>query len=322
LVRLLPELASGPLEPPPASTPDAEQASVLTARAVLRYLSNVGSPAGTLLILDDLHQADPSAVELLGRLVQSASDVRLRILAAQREAPSTHAPELRSVLARLAHEQLVHHVRLGPLSREEAATLLAQLLLGRFAPPMRWRQRILDEAGGVPFYLAAWAQELRTEPDGTADDTPWAIRQSVGDRIDALSPGVRPVLEAMVVAGGRAPAALLVALTGRPEQELLGALEGARGGGLVEEDGQVYRFANGAVRRVVEADLSSARRLVLDRRLAALRRVAPFRRAVPSTSKTAGLEDASELEEREYHLAVLRRHQRLTSVPGRRASER
>jgi hypothetical protein len=187
---------------------------------------------------------------------------------------------------------------------------------------MRWRQRILDEAGGVPFYLAAWAQELRTEPDGTADDTPWAIRQSVGDRIDALSPGVRPVLEAMVVAGGRAPAALLVALTGRPEQELLRVLEGARGGGLVEEDGQVYRFANGAVRRVVGADLSSARRLVLDRRLAALRRVAPFRRVGPGTSNTAGLEDASELEEREYHLAVLRRHQRLTSVPGRRASER
>jgi transcriptional regulator with XRE-family HTH domain len=322
LVRLLPELASGLLEPPPALTSEHEQATLLTARAVVRYLSNIGSPAGTLLVLDDLHQADPAAVDLLGRLVQSAGDVRLRILVAQREARTSRAPELGSLLARLAHEQLVGHVRLGPLSRDESATLLAQLLAGRPAASLRWRKRVLDEAGGVPFYLAAWAQELRAEPDGAAEDVPWAIRQSVHDRIDALSPGVRPALEAIVVAGGRAAAPLLIALTARPEQHVLEGLEAACDAGLVEEDGQVYRFAYGAVHRVVETDLSPARRLVLDRRLAALGSAGPFRGVGPGTGNAADLENASELEEREYHLAVLRRHQRLTMAPARRASDR
>jgi predicted ATPase len=318
LVRLLPELASGPLEAPPTLTPDAEQATVLTSRAVLRYLSNVAGPAGTLLVLDDLQQADPAAVDLLGRLVQSAAEVRLRLVAAQREAHITQAPELRSLLARLAHEQLVRHIGLGPLSRDEAARLLAQLLAGRPAPSMR--QRILDETGGVPFYLAAWAHELRAEPEGAGEDVPWAIRQSVHDRIDALSPAVRPMLEAIVVAGGQAAAALLAAFMARPEEQLLEALEAACGVGLLDEDGQVYRFAYGAVRRVVETDLSPARRLVLERRLGALKR-APFRPESSSTSNAAG-ENASELEEREYHLAVLRRHQRLTRARGRRASDR
>jgi hypothetical protein len=178
---------------------------------------------------------------------------------------------------------------------------------------MHVRQRVLHEAGGVPFYLAAWAQELRAdESDAAGEDVPWAIAQSVRYRIDALSPDVRPVLEAIVVAGGRSAAPLLAALTVRPDQQLLEALDAACCEHLLEEDAEVYRFAYPAVQRVVETDLSPVRRLFLDRRLAAFRRAAPFR--LPGTLNPGAPEHVSELEEREYHLSVLRHHQRRARV--------
>jgi hypothetical protein len=57
LVRLLPELAGGPIEPLPPWTVSPEQERRLMVGAVERFLANVAGPAGTLLVLDDLQWA-------------------------------------------------------------------------------------------------------------------------------------------------------------------------------------------------------------------------------------------------------------------------
>jgi transcriptional regulator with XRE-family HTH domain len=85
LVRLLPELAeSGVVSRPPWTLP-AEQERRLMFAAVARYLANVAGPAGTLLVLDDLHWAGPDALDLLQVLVRSPADRPLRLLAAYRD---------------------------------------------------------------------------------------------------------------------------------------------------------------------------------------------------------------------------------------------
>jgi transcriptional regulator with XRE-family HTH domain len=301
LVHLLPELAAGPVEPVPLASVTAEQADALTAKAVVRFLANVAGPAGTLLVLDNLHDADAAALDLLARLIQSAADVPLRIVGAHRDRQATRAHALGSLLARLAQEQLVQHVTLGPLSGEESAELLAQLLEGGPVPGAAWRQRVLEETGGVPFYLVAWAQEFRARQlEASPDEVPWSVRQSIEYRIDAVSPPVRPVLEAVAMAGGRSDYPVLQALTAWPDEQLFEALEAACRERLLEEEGPGYRFAYGVVRRVVERHLSHARRLLFSRRLAALAESPPSR--------------PSELDERGYHLAVLRRHQRQTAA--------
>jgi transcriptional regulator with XRE-family HTH domain len=61
LVRLLPELAAGPIEPLPAWTLPPEQERRLMDRAVGRFLTNVAGPAGTILLLDDLQWAGADA---------------------------------------------------------------------------------------------------------------------------------------------------------------------------------------------------------------------------------------------------------------------
>jgi hypothetical protein len=54
LVRLLPELADIAGVPMPTWTLPPEQERDLLFSAVERFLANVASPAGTLLVLDDL----------------------------------------------------------------------------------------------------------------------------------------------------------------------------------------------------------------------------------------------------------------------------
>jgi predicted ATPase len=78
LVRLLPELAVGPIEPLPAWTLPPEQERRLMYAAVERFLANVAGPGGALLVLDDLQWAGPDALELLASVVRSNAEMSLQ----------------------------------------------------------------------------------------------------------------------------------------------------------------------------------------------------------------------------------------------------
>src|SRR5437764_1952612 len=103
LVRLLPELAQGPIEPLPAWTLPPDQERRLMVAAVVRFLANVAGPAGTLLLLDDLQWAGPDALDLLTALVRAAAEVPLRVIGAYRDTEVQPQDPLAVTLADLAH---------------------------------------------------------------------------------------------------------------------------------------------------------------------------------------------------------------------------
>lgn len=130
LVRLLPELAAGPIEPLPDWKLSPEQERRLIADAVIRYLTNTAEPAGALLVLDDIQWAGPDALELLSSLAHAATRIptRLRIIAAYRTTELDDNPALTTTLSDLAQAGLVTYCALGSLSREESRSLLDQLI--------------------------------------------------------------------------------------------------------------------------------------------------------------------------------------------------
>ncbi len=73
LVRLLPELADSGVVSRPTWTLPPEQERRLMFGAVARYLTNGAGPAGTLLVLDDLHWAGSDALCMPRRSVRCAS---------------------------------------------------------------------------------------------------------------------------------------------------------------------------------------------------------------------------------------------------------
>ncbi len=274
LVRLLPELAAGPIEPLPAWTLPPAQERRLMVAAVLRLLRNAAGPSGTLLLLDDLHWAGPDALDLLSALVRASDDTPLRVIGAYRDTEVRPGEPLGILLADLAQAGLAQHHALAPLAPVEAGQLLAGLLAGeeREAGETEMEPalaalvpRVVQRAGGVPFYLVSYARGLQA---GLGESIPWDLAQGLRQRVAALSGEAQEVLGVAAVLGRVVQPGELIAVAEQPQGVVLAALEAAERARLLVADGRTYRFAHDLIRDTVEADVGLARQLLLHRRAA------------------------------------------------------
>ena len=314
LVHILPELTSSDF-PGAESAPDGMNPAV-TAGAVLRFIANTAGPAGTLLLLDNLHDAAAAGLALLTRVVRSSSDLPVRIVAAYRDGHCTGRDPLSARLASLAHDQLVRHLALSRLSTREAADLLTAGALQRGQTIDPWPARALHDSGGVPFYILAWAEHLELLRRKDADTVPWPIQQSVRYRMDSGPASARPVLEVLGATGGRATYAMLRDLVGLPSEDVQTALDWCLRERLVVEEDQEYAFAYGAIQTAVDADFSPTRRQIIRRRIAALMqnrgrgglRTRSLDRVLPRTHapEPYSTPASAREDERAFHIAVLR----------------
>jgi transcriptional regulator with XRE-family HTH domain len=269
LVRLLPELAGGPIEPLPADAVPPEHERRLIFAAVTRFLTNVAGPMGTLLILDDLQWAGADALDLLAALARAADEVPLRIIGAYRDTEAPPESPLAAALTDLTNARLVTRRLLSPLAPGEAARLLEELLADN-TPEPTLRAQVLQRGAGVPFFLVSCAENLRRDTeDGTREAVPWNVAQSVRQRITALPEAARQVLGIAAVIGRNSHYNLLRTVSARSDPEVLDALDAACRAHLLEEAGETaYRFVHDVIREVVEAELGAARRMVLHRDIA------------------------------------------------------
>jgi len=277
LVRLLPELAESDALPVPAWSLPPEQERRLMFAAVARYLANMAGPAGTLLVLDDLHWAGPDALDLFHFLVSTPPARPLRFLGAYRDTEVAPQEPLALLVADLALHKWATRTLLSPLSTGEAALLLAALLPEPSEDSAPLRLHVLQRAGGLPFFLISCAQALANgalnEPAaGYSTEVPWTVAETIRQRVMALPEAAQNLLGVAAVLGRTASSGVLLevaARSGRGAEDMLEALEACcRAGLLAEAEGQKYQFAHDLVREVVLADLGTARRALMHRRVA------------------------------------------------------
>jgi tetratricopeptide (TPR) repeat protein/DNA-binding XRE family transcriptional regulator len=261
LVRLLPELAAGPIEPLPAWSLAPAQERRLMVEAVVRVLGNVAGPAGALLVLDDLQWADPDALDLLMALVRASAEVPLRVIGAYRDTEVGPGEPFGVLLGDLAHAgQVVHHT-LGPLAPAEAGQLLSELLADGAEAEPGLHQQVVQRTGGLPFFLVSYARGLHA---GLGGAIPWDMATALRQRVAVLPDAAQDVLGVAAIIGRVVPRRLLAAVVARPEDDLLAALRASCAAQLVREEGAgVYHFQHDVIREVVEADLGAARRAAL-----------------------------------------------------------
>jgi tetratricopeptide (TPR) repeat protein/transcriptional regulator with XRE-family HTH domain len=268
LVRLLPELAEGPIPRLPPWTLPSDQEQRLMVEAVIQLLRNIRGPAGTLLILDDLQWAGTDTLGLLTTLIHAAAGIPLRVIGAYMNTEIDSQAPLFALLADLASAGLASQRAVGPLAPQETQELLNNLLADDGDAMAARREEVLRRAGGVPFFLVSCAQGLSLGEEHK-DAIPWDVAQSIRRRVSAVPPAARDLLGIAAIMGGVVPSRLLVSASTWPEGEVLAALDVTCQARLlegVEEDG--YRFVHNVIREVVEADLGIARRTVLHRRVA------------------------------------------------------
>ncbi len=268
LVRLVPELLEITSVPVPAWSLPADQERRLMFSAVERFLRNIAGPAGTLLVLDNLHRAGADALDLLSSLVHAAPRSPLRFVGAYCHSAVRSGDPLNALLGELAQERLVVRHQVSPLTPSDAARLFDTLLAGADHVDDPTRAQVLAKAEGVPFVLESYAQWLRSralqEREDSALDIPWDVTQTVRRRVDALSETARAVVRIAAVAEGDDARELLIGVArqlGYSEQDILSAIDEACAAGVLVPRGEnMYAFAYDIIGEVVERTLGMAER--------------------------------------------------------------
>jgi DNA-binding CsgD family transcriptional regulator len=227
------------------------------ARDLLRARVGTG-PA--LLVVDDIHWADPESLAVFEQLDEVTTGPLLLVGTYRPDELSRRHP-LAAVLSRLDRRRGVHHLRLERLTPTDTARFLAAVY-GR-APARRTATTLHQRTGGNPFFL----EELLKAAGDTDLDTihlqplPWNLAEALRSQLDGLAPDRRQVVEAAAVLGARAPFDLLAAVTGRDEPELIAALrELVDRGLLMEAEDDQFGFRHALTREAVAGELLGRQR--------------------------------------------------------------
>jgi hypothetical protein len=168
-----------------------------TAEAVAAFLGDAAAGRPLVVLVDDIHWAEPALLDLLGGLPGRIGDAPVIVLCLAR-------PELLET-----RPDWPVTVRLEPLDAAEVDALLDQL-----DAPASVRVRIALSAGGNPLHaeeLVAWVQE-----GGDLDEMPTTLNALLGARLDRLEGQERDALERGAVEGEVFHQAAIVALSEEP----------------------------------------------------------------------------------------------------------
>jgi DNA-binding CsgD family transcriptional regulator len=264
----------------PAEAAQAAAARFRLVDAVTRAVLAAAGPGGRLVVLEDLHAADDSTLDVLRRLAGEVATSPLLLVATCRDAPA--GPDaLVSALADVTRQRGVVQLTVEPLDAAGVGDLLAAA--GAPAAP-DLAAAVRDRTGGRPLLVNAVAAELARDP--AVDDAVWArvaaaadVRRHVGGVLAGLAPPAREVVLAAALLGEDVDVGALHGMgvgAAAPDDDVLAHLEAAVAAGLLvrpvePRDGgapPAYRFAHGLVRDAVVAAAGPPVRRALHRRAA------------------------------------------------------
>jgi diguanylate cyclase (GGDEF)-like protein len=228
---------------------DPQRAAVRIRQVVATLLRTIVSAERPLvLFLDDLQWAGPVTFGVLDSMIDDVDVPGLLALGSYRETEVDETHPLAAIISRLRRVSGGEaELRLHPLTTEEMAALLAQMLRIPPADAAPLAEVLATRSGGNPFDTVELVNALRREsalvPDG--DGWHWdagVLRRFVssGDvvdllstRIEALPEHTRHLVEAMAGLGGELDVDLLAVAFGRPAAAIEGLLTPAVEDGLV-----------------------------------------------------------------------------------------
>ena len=143
-----------------------------------------------MVVLDDLHWAEPAFLDLVEHLVSRSAAVPILVVALAREDLLEDRPGFMDDAARLT---------LGSLSAAETEALLDSL--GGSAVAAEQRVRILEAAEGNPLYLEQLLALAVEAGIGSERPLPATIHALLAARLDRLGPGELSLLERAAVVG-------------------------------------------------------------------------------------------------------------------------
>ncbi|MFE3325502.1 AAA family ATPase [Streptomyces sp. NPDC059176] len=249
-----------------------------------RLLERLAVDRPVVVVLEDLHWADASTRHLLAYLLRTMRRGGLVIVATYRSDDIHRRHPLRPLLAEIERMRTVQRVALPRFSRGEVARQMAGILAAEPAPSLV--DCIFERSDGNAFFVEELAVAAH---HGCASGLTDTLRDLLLVRVEGLPEHAQRVARSAAEGGSAVEHALLAAVVGLGEDELIEALRGVVGANilLATPDGDGYRFRHSLVREAVSDDLLPGERSRLNRRYAEALEAAPT--LVPADERAARL---------------------------------
>jgi len=271
-VALLSDLLSIPgysADLPKAVTP--QRRKEMTFDALVRQFEAIGRQRPILAIVEDMHWADPTTLDLLNLLVEAAERLPMLLVITTR-------PETRPPWSSRPH---VTVQMLSGLDRRTSGALIKQIAGGQNLPP-DVVDRIIAHSDGVPLFIEELTKTVvqsGTRDNGgtarleslSADVVPTSLQASLMARLDRLPHG-KEVAQIGAVIGRDFSFETVRALASLPEKQLEQALDELVHADIIQVRGEIpsaiYTFKHALVQDAAYGSLLRDRRRAIHLQLA------------------------------------------------------
>lgn len=264
LGRLVPHLRDKP-------APGATASLVYLGEAVLRLLRVLYPDRGCLLVLEDLHWADPETLALLEYLADNLWAELVLCIGTYR---TTEGGDVLDAAAKLEARGSARVLALGRLDAAGMARMTLECL-GTAGLPEAAQAFVAERAEGVPFLVEEVLAGLLengalVERDGRWETTgpitsgvPATFADSVARRLDAMSAQARQVVRAAAALGRRFEWSLLGAIASADDDTVMRTLRDGVAAQLIATGDDGFRFRHALTHEAVLAGLLPPERVRL-----------------------------------------------------------
>jgi len=223
--------------------------------AVRRLLEAVARRRPLLLVLDDVHWAEPTLVDLVEHLVAQSHEAAIVVLCLARPEPAGVRPSWPAPLT------------IAPLSNDESEELVGNLP-GAAELPDAARGRIVELAEGNALFAEQLLAYVLESDESALEGVPTTVETLLASRLDRLPAEEREVLERAAVVGRDFWPSAVAELS---ERDVAAELEALAARGLVRPSRSardLLRFHHVLIRDVAYTGITKERRSGLHERVA------------------------------------------------------
>jgi len=254
--RLLPELAPAA----PGGTPQEGSPTQLLEH-VLGLITRLVASRPLLLVVEDLHWADRSTLDLLVFLVQTLRELGVLLVLTYRSDELHRRHPLRPVVTAWERVRNVERVELGRFGRAEVGQQLRAIRDA--SPTAEFVGVVFERSQGNAFLV----EEIIAAVDGGADpgELPPSLRDVLLARTETVSEAAQRILRSAAAAGPSVQERLLEVVSSMNESQLYPALREAVEHHLlvVDHSGHGYAFRHALTRDALYDDMLPGERVRL-----------------------------------------------------------
>ena len=277
IADIVPEIREMMPDMQPASEVDAEQARFRLFDSVTSFLNEVAVSQPVILVIDDLHWADRSTLDLLEFVAREVATRPMLHIGGYRDMELSRRHPLSETLATLARARGFQRIPLRGLEIDDVGRLVEAV--GNIKPPLALIKEIHDRTEGNPFFVAEVTRDLAREVADRGVDfdslgsfrIPEGVREAIGVRLNRLSEECNRVLRTASLLGRVFDFALLAAVMADPSEDVLPDLidEAIVSGAVREVPGtdERYEFTHALIHETLAEELSTRARTRLHARI-------------------------------------------------------